>query len=108
RPPSSQKHARLTWRSVSVACACCLPAASRPASCVHGRVWVVRVWELQPPEGVEPLEWVLLTSVPVQTIEDAWERVDWYRARWIVEDYHQGLKTGCRIEQRQVPALRGD
>jgi transposase-like protein/transposase Tn5 family protein len=65
-------------------------------------VWVVRVWEPEPPDGVEPLEWVLLTSVPVQTVEQAWERVDWYRARWIVEDYHQGLKTGCRVEQRQL------
>ncbi|MBF6615016.1 MAG: IS4 family transposase [Chloroflexi bacterium] len=40
-------------------------------------VWVVHVWEPEPPEGVEPLEWVLLTSVPTQTCEDAQERVDW-------------------------------
>ncbi len=70
-------------------------------------VWVVRVWEPQPPEGVEPLEWVLLSSLPTQTVEQAWERVDWYRARWIVEDYHQGLKTGCRIEQRQLQSYEG-
>jgi len=70
-------------------------------------VWVVRVWEPDPPEGVEGLSWVLLTSVPVQTLEQAWERVDWYRARWIVEDYHQGLKTGCRIELRQVQSYEG-
>lgn len=63
---------------------------------------VVRVWEREPPEGVEPLSWLLLTSVPVQGVEQAWERVDWYRARWLVEDLHQGLKTGCRIEQRQL------
>src|SRR5205807_3256036 len=48
------------------------------------------------------LEWVLLTSVLTQTLEQAWERVDWYRVRWIVEDYHQGLKTGCSIELRQL------
>ena len=70
-------------------------------------VWVVRVWEAEPPAGVEALEWVLLTSVPIQTVEQAWERVDWYRARWIVEDYHQGLKTGCRVEQRQVQSYEG-
>src|SRR5260370_6800310 len=63
-------------------------------------VWVVRVWEPQPPEGVEGLEWVLLTSVPTETLEQAWERVAWYPARWIVEDYHQGLTTGCRVAQR--------
>jgi hypothetical protein len=33
--------------------------------------------------------------------------VDWYRARWIVEDSHQGLKTGCRLEQRQVQTYEG-
>ncbi len=71
------------------------------------RVWVVRVWEVDPPEGVEPLEWVLLTSVPVESVAQAWERVGWYRRRWIVEDYHQALKTGCRMEQRQVESYDG-
>ena len=70
-------------------------------------VWVVRVWEVNAPEGVEPLEWVLLISVPVESVEQAWERVDWYRGRWIVEDYHQGLKTGCRMEARQVQSYEG-
>src|SRR5947209_1238749 len=56
----------------------------------------------EPPEGVQALEWILLTSVPTMTVEQAWQRVDWYRARWIVEDYHQGLKTGCSIELRQL------
>ena len=70
-------------------------------------LWVVRVWELDAPEGVEPLEWVLLTSLPVQSVEQAWERVGWYRRRWIVEDYHQALKTGCRMEERQVQSYEG-
>src|SRR5436309_3813777 len=39
-------------------------------------VWVIRVWEEQAPEGVEPLEWILLTSVPTTTLEQAWERVE--------------------------------
>ncbi len=70
-------------------------------------LWVVRVWEVNVPEGVEPLEWVLLTSVPVQSVAQAWERVEWYRRRWIVEDYHQALKTGCRMEARQVQSYAG-
>ena len=53
------------------------------------------------------MEWILLTSVPIQTVEQAWERVDWYRARWIVEDYHQCLKTGCSIEERQLQTYDG-
>jgi hypothetical protein len=70
-------------------------------------VWVIHVWEPEPPEGAEALEWVLLTSVPTQTFEDAQERVDWYHARWMVEDFHQGLKTGCQIEQRQLQDYEG-
>jgi len=70
-------------------------------------VWVVRVWEPEPPNGIEPLEWVLLTSVPTRTSTHAWQRVGWYRARWIVEDLHQGLKTGCRVEQRQLQTYEG-
>lgn len=52
-------------------------------------VWVVRVWEEQKPEGAEPLEWLLLTSVSTTTLDQAWERVDWYRQRWLVEDYRK-------------------
>jgi hypothetical protein len=70
-------------------------------------VWVIRVWEEQAPEGEEPLEWVLLTSVPTTTLEHAWERVDWYRHRWLVEDYHQCLKSGCRIQERQLQSVEG-
>src|SRR6266699_4165853 len=44
-------------------------------------VWVMRVWEEQAPQGEEPLEWILLTSVPTTTLAQAWERVDWYGYR---------------------------
>jgi hypothetical protein len=65
-------------------------------------VWVVRAWEVEAPEGVDPLEWILATSVRVATAEDALERVEWYTTRWVVEDYHQCLKTGCAIEERDL------
>lgn len=65
------------------------------------RLWVVCVREEQPPKGVEPLEWLLLTNVPVTTEADAWERVDWYGCRWVLEEYHKAQKTGCGIETLQ-------
>jgi hypothetical protein len=65
-------------------------------------IWVVRAWEIDAPPGIEPLEWVLATSVPVQTPTDALERVEWYTTRWLDEDFHQCLKTGCTIEQRDL------
>ena len=70
-------------------------------------VWVIRVWEEQAPEGAEPLEWILVTSVPTTTLVQAWERVEWYRHRWLVEDYHQCLKSGCRIEEWQLQSVDG-
>src|SRR5712691_513242 len=102
-PATKQRRARTAQVVISYGALRLLPPEEQQAS--HPRpllVWVVHVWEPQPPEGVEPLEWVLLTSMPIQTVEQAWDRVDWYRARWIVEDYHQGLKTGCSIELRQL------
>lgn len=63
--------------------------------------WVVRVWEVEPPAGVAPLEWILLTNVPVATSDDARERVGWYEVRWVIEEYHKALKTGCSVEQLQ-------
>jgi hypothetical protein len=63
--------------------------------------WVIRVWEEQPgPEIPNPVDWYLLTSLPTETVGQAWLRVDWYRDRWLAEDFHQCLKTGCQIEQR--------
>jgi hypothetical protein len=64
-------------------------------------LWAVRVWEPNTPVGEEPLEWILLTNVPVNQEADAQQRVDWYERRPIVEDYHKGMKTGCRIESIQ-------
>ena len=79
--------------------------APRRKSGQHGNkpleLWIVRVWEPNPPEGVEPLEWFLLTNHPVTTFEDAWDVVGWYECRWIVEEFHKAQKTGCAIEDPQ-------
>jgi hypothetical protein len=60
--------------------------------------YVVWVKETKPPEGVEPLEWMLLTNVPVESLEDAIERVKWYKLRWHIESFHKVLKSGCNVE----------
>jgi hypothetical protein len=65
------------------------------------RLWVVRVAEINPPPGVKPLEWILLTNCKVNTLEQAWERVTWYKCRWIIEEYHKAQKTGCAMEELQ-------
>jgi hypothetical protein len=65
------------------------------------RACVVRVWEETPPEGTAPLEWILVVLHPVTNVDDAWQQCDWYRCRWIVEEYHKAKKTGCQIEDLQ-------
>jgi hypothetical protein len=64
-------------------------------------LWVVRVWEPDPPAGEEPLEWILLTNEPLESCADACRVVQWYECRWIVEEYHKAMKTGCNIEDLQ-------
>jgi hypothetical protein len=66
------------------------------------QVNVVRVWEPSPPEGELPIEWVLLTTEDVSSADKAWEVVEIYRRRWLIEDYFKALKTGCSFEKRQV------
>jgi hypothetical protein len=65
-------------------------------------VWAVRVWEPSPPAGVEAIEWLLLTNVPVGALADAWQRVGWYACRMVVEEYHKGMKTGVSVESLQL------
>lgn len=61
--------------------------------------WVVRVWEVDPPADSEPLEWILLSNRPAETVEQALEIALQYSTRWVIEDYHKALKTGLGAER---------
>lgn len=65
-------------------------------------VWAVLAREEEPPAGQDPLRWLLLTTCPVTSATDALERVDWYACRWGIELLHKVLKSGCRIEIKQL------
>ncbi len=66
------------------------------------QVWLVRIWEPEPPADVqEPLDWILWCSLPSTTLEELKERRDWYCLRWLVEIYHHIEKNGCREEDRR-------
>jgi hypothetical protein len=66
------------------------------------RMWAVTATETHTAAGVEPVEWMLLTTLPVETVEQAIEKLTWYTRRWGIEIFHRVLKTGCRIETRQL------
>ena len=66
-------------------------------------LWAVLAQEVEAPRGIKaPLRWMLLTTCRVHSFEAACERVRWYTLRWGIEVYHRTLKSGCRIEQRQL------
>lgn len=77
----------------------------------HGRepmaLWGVIAREIGPPEGAGPVEWVLLTNRPILRAVEAREAVEDYACRWMVEDYHKAMKTGCGIEELQMTTLHG-
>jgi hypothetical protein len=68
-------------------------------------LWGVLAREVDAPAGEAPIEWLLLSSLPVNHLADAAERVQWYSCRWLVEIYHKVLKSGCRIEARQLETV---
>lgn len=65
-------------------------------------IWAIIAEEKQTPEGVDPLKWVLLSTAPTMSFEDACERLAWYTQRWAIEVFHRTLKSGCLIENRQL------
>jgi hypothetical protein len=63
----------------------------------------VRVEEVDPPEGVEPILWILLTTHVVASLEDALQIVSWYRTRWTIEQVFRTMKSqGFDLEQSQI------
>jgi len=58
-----------------------------------------------PPKGAKPLTWMLITNEPIHDFEDGWRVVEWYERRWVIEEYHKAMKTGCRIEDLQFTAV---
>jgi hypothetical protein len=82
------------------------PLSLAPARIYPGRnvlelnaVWV---YEPNPPEGMDPLDWVLLTTLPVATATQCNDVIETYKLRWLIEDFHRVLKGGCRIEKTQL------
>jgi hypothetical protein len=65
-------------------------------------LWAVWAQEINPPTGQKPIRWCLLTTVPVHTLAEAIERIEWYVKRWTIEEFHRVLKSGCQVQARQL------
>ena len=80
----------VAWRELEL-----LPPRHAPAARAPIRVPGVRLWN-------DTLEWLLLTTRPVETLDQALQIISGYSRRWVVEEFHKAWKTGCRAEQRQL------
>ena len=65
------------------------------------RLDVVLVSEVVPPENDVPVEWLLVTSLPVTEIEQVRRVIQYYCVRWMIEVFFRVLKSGCRVEDRR-------
>jgi hypothetical protein len=89
----------LRWKRLSI-----LPPPPKKLHAVYEPIplWAILVTEERPPEGQDPLCWLLLTTLPVETFMQAEQCVRWYRCRWLIERYHFVRKCGCRLEDLQL------
>lgn len=100
RPGQKARVAQVEWRSLRVD----LDAPWRPGGWPPPmrNIGVVEVREVHAPEGIEPLHWILLTSLPCQTVEEVRRVVSIYQSRWWIEEYHKALKSGAGVEKSQL------
>jgi len=68
-------------------------------------VHVVMVREERPPENEQSVEWILLTSLPIDNLEQVRRVIQYYCVRWMIEIFFRVLKSGCRVEERRFETL---
>jgi hypothetical protein len=101
RPGRSQRNAELEVRAAKV-------TLSVPIDKGHHRrkaidITAVLVTEANPPEGIEPLDWLLLTTHPFEGYDDALAIIYGYTQRWRIEEFHRAWKSGvCNVEDTQL------
>jgi len=102
RPASNGRPARTVHQHIK-AVRVTLKAPSRPdRTLADVTITALLAFEPNPPAGEEPLVWVLLSNLPVETPQQAIEKLSWYLCRWQIEVYFKVLKSGCRIEELQL------
>ena len=95
KQPKRQATLSLRWMKVSINPPEIGSAKDQPPV----EMWLLDAREENPPEGVSPLNWKILTSIPITDIEEAEEVLIFYAKRWRIEDWHRILKTCCRVDE---------
>ena len=101
-PRRHSRAARETTLEIRFAKVDLAPPTPRKKELSPVTLWAVAATEKNAPAGAEPLSWLLFTSMTVETLAQALEKVVWYTRRWGIEVFHRTLKSGCKIEDRQL------
>ena len=99
KQPARTAQCQVRYQGVTVR-----PPKNRPAHLPKLKavtLWAILLEEDAPPAGVTPLQWSLLTTMPVPCFDEACRLIEFYTLRWIIERFHFVLKSGCRIEERR-------
>ena len=88
----------LRWREVQIS----PPAVALKKSWPALKLYALWAREVGPPSGTEPIDWLLLSTWPLQTLKMARRLVRWYSLRWSIECWHKALKVVCGVEKRQM------
>ena len=100
-PRQKDRPARLARLAIRYATVTLRPPKSK-AQLPALTVQIVLAQEVDAPQGAEPIDWRLLTTVAVGSMEQACQVVAWYTERWGIEVFHRVLKSGCKVEARQL------
>lgn len=100
-PERPARRATLTVRGMQVTIA--VPRHHKaPKQCQPVPLNVLLIEEASAPTEGKPIRWLLLTTLPIASFEQAWQCVRWYSLRWLIERFHFTLKSGCRLEALQL------
>jgi len=102
RQPRQSRTAQVEVRAATVTLAPPYrPGRALPPVTLHA----VLVREIDPPAEDEPVEWLLLTTLPIDSVERVREIVQYYTVRFLIEVLFRILKSGCRVEERRFEKL---
>ena len=101
KPGQPEREARLTIRFGNFVIK---PPSTHPQrrQCADLPLQAILAEEEAPPAGCKAITWLLLTTLPIDTLAQAVQAVRWYSLRWLIERYHYTLKSGCRVEELQL------
>jgi Transposase DNA-binding/Transposase DDE domain len=102
-PPRESRAARLCFSATTATfCRPNIVGAHMPKTI---DVNVLHVFEQDAPDGQEPVDWLLYTTEPLETVPQIEAVVDYYRCRWQIEELNKALKTGCVVQERRLESL---